>query len=160
MAYQNPWALRGGIRPPRPVSTKTFSDPELPGVEFALTLQALDAAGLMRAAALTQDYCQRYMGNPPAEPLAIPDGEEVQLSEALFRQIALLECMQVAPEKEKIPFMDWVGWTVMSPAIWWQVIAFRQGLQEGDGDRLGNSPREPTPGSSEAPSAMAAGTPS
>ncbi len=132
MARINPFSYK---RPERPVFTREFTDPLVPGEAFTLRLRSLDApeaaVGVERAQELTKLHVtgDKDAGVPPVD---MPLGELTTVpSEVLFHSVCSLELMQVPPEGEQ-PYSAYelIGLSITWPNAWSSVLKFIREVNE------------------------------
>lgn len=132
MAKIDPFSLS---RPPRKSGEKTFTDPAQPGLEWFMSLKALDNAERHAVQEYAETMIAKYLGDPesgvPPQVRFPAIGQEVvTLSRRLLFNAATLWYMQTAKEPEGYSFEQIVGLSVTMPNAWWEVVAWSNELAE------------------------------
>jgi len=97
MPKVNPWSLP--VRTWKP-ATKSFTDPDVPGVDFTLTVRPLDGCELMLALETADTLIQRYIGSETKDPEQDYPFPGVALSERLLQGACLIAAQQLQPDGE------------------------------------------------------------
>jgi len=150
MAKVNPFGLK---RPEHRRETRTFTDPDQPGVELTFTLRTLDGAEMMIATEEAQGQIETWVtGNRdrPASQFPFVDGQPVQMTEGLCTACQFLAAMQCPDDPhERYSFNELVALSVTAPMAWSRIGEWMQALLHpkitalGD-EKGGASAGEPT----------------
>lgn len=138
MPKVNPWSLERKVPA---AETRTFPDPEYPGVEYTFTCRPLDGCEALLMLERSQEYIEEWVegkdGEAPTFPLG---GGEAVITASLCRTAALIETMQCGPEAERYLFADLVGIAFNSSEAWLSLQEWIGQLSSRRSNAEGNSP--------------------
>jgi len=123
--------LSGLPRPARPAQTRTFTDPEQPGVEVTLTLRKIDPAEMASAMDAKEVLHSKFAET--GFPLL--NGEVVPLAEGLCQSLCMLELMQCGPEADRYTAEELIPLVVNLPTAGMEVLRWAGELAQSTAEK-------------------------
>lgn len=124
----NPFELK---RPARKTVTKTYTDPQNPDVEIAMSFRSLDQAEMLLVLEQAEDAVAKYMGTADTPPMAFPpvDGQPVQMSQSLINNSAVLATMETT---RQYSLEDFIALSVTMPHAYGEMFKDAMTLNSGE----------------------------
>jgi hypothetical protein len=121
-------------RQERKTYTRTFADPEVPGVVVELVLHKARASEKMlsldEATALYSDF---------SDGLPLANGDVVPMSEVLCQSACLLATMQCGPEEDRYTSKEMVAFLHSMPTAGMDALTWMGTIENGEQTPEGNS---------------------
>ena len=140
MSRVNPFAL---TVPKRRVETRTFADPNHPGIEFSFTLGTRNFVVISRAQSCQEELIEKWTGDDqPGFPVATDGEGPVYVDRVMCQAAASAWAMQAGPEAEQYTADEMLAFEVTAPVAFEGLMGWlaEMNADVGHPDRNGAAP--------------------
>jgi hypothetical protein len=128
-------------RPHRPAHSRTFTDPEQPGVEVTLSLRRLDPCEL----AVAVDRAETFHGQYGKTGFPLLNGSAVPLALSVCQSLSMVELMQDCAEEDRYELNELVGMLANMPSAGMELLTWATELNGEVSLDQGNASRAVAP---------------